>query len=106
MVLSNTLRATDIFTWALDPITIHLFSICNRPSDVTPPVASAATVTVLQLDALTISVEFGGFQEPDGKIERCASCSVPCAAAAKVTHPGVVGTAIPFVWATRQARKR
>ena len=61
-----------IFSWSAKPITFNVFTICNRPADDSPPVAGF--VEAAQTDDITIAVEWGGFEEPDGEIEGYVVC--------------------------------
>lgn len=61
-----------IWSWKAKPITIKLFTICNRPADITPP--EAGTVEVTQVDPESLSIKWAGFSEPDGDMDHFAVC--------------------------------
>lgn len=61
-----------IFTWSAKPITFNIFTICNRPADDSPPVSGF--VEAAQTDDVTIAVEWGDFDEPDGEIAVYTVC--------------------------------
>lgn len=61
-----------IFSWSAKPITINIFTICNRPADSTPPVGGQ--VTASQIDDSSIAVSWTGFDEPDGEVEGFTVC--------------------------------
>ena len=61
-----------IFSWAAKPITINIFTICNRPADITPP--EGGFVEAAQVDASSLTLNWGGFEEPDGEVESYTVC--------------------------------
>lgn len=62
----------DIWTWALDPITKSVLSICWSAPDRTPPVG--APVGALQADLSTVNAKWEEFEDPDSGVTHYEVC--------------------------------